>query len=141
MLRRRQSHGSLHSQPALLSLSAYTHRLTRRCAAGQDADVKDDAAAEEKAAYKKDDFFDELSRESREGGPGRSWLSEQRKLDMETFGMVRPLHPTHADSCDVTCHTGALRNAGMMLTHAVQQSLHLRLLAARVIPRLQWVRA
>ncbi len=55
----------------------------------QDADVKADADADDKGAYKKDDFFDELSRETREGGPGRSWLSEQRKLDMETFGMVR----------------------------------------------------
>ena len=51
--------------------------------------MKADAAADDKGAYKKDGFFDELSRETREGGPGRSWLSEQRKLDMETFGMVR----------------------------------------------------
>ncbi len=63
---------------------------TSQATALQDADVKGaDADADDKGAYKKDDFFDALSRETREGGPGRSWLSEQRKLDMETFGMVR----------------------------------------------------
>ena len=57
--------------------------------------MKADTAADDKVPYKKDDFFDELSRETREGGPGRSWLSEQRKLDMETFGMVRNIVFAH----------------------------------------------
>lgn len=52
-------------------------------------------SADDKGVYKKDDFFDELSREAKEGGPGRSWMSEQRKLDMETFGMVGGVRPQY----------------------------------------------
>ena len=88
------------SQEQVLSTSCVVRaRPHRPLCCAQDADVKADVTAEDKAAYKKDDFFDELSRESREGGPGRSWLSEQRKLDMETFGMVRPCTRQMLNQC------------------------------------------